>query len=289
MHRLHSHASCRGGIVVAMILLAAAGGSLMPAIAAAENRVHIDAVHSGNPFDPVDTIYVGGDYQFRLWIENQIPVYVFVLTFRVSREGDVGMTYIPQPDGLEHGEEFTVAPGSRMDPPDDVFDLGGVYGYIEEFYGQQQSDAILLSGVSYHSDGLAPGPLEDMIRVHFRVSASYDPQVIGTICIDTTEYGCACDDNIFNSQIVPGFDTPRCWPVRMRCGDPNGDGNINIADVAFMIAYIFRNGPSPDPWQLGDANLDGTLNLGDALYLLYAAFRGGPQPECPENPPMKGD
>ncbi len=284
MSRSQTHRKSTGISIAAMTLATAVvAGLLFPSAAVAANRVHIDAVHAGNPFDPVDVIYVGGDYQFRIWVENDIPVWGFILTYRISREGDIAMNYIPQPDGLPDDEEFTIAPGSRLDPPDEAFDWG-VRGYISDFYGQLQSDVIIVSGASssYESPGLSTGPMQDMIRLHFKVSAQYDPDLAGTICIDTTEYGCACDDNIFNMDIVPEFDTPRCWPVRLRCGDPNGDGRLNIVDVAFMINYIFRGGPAPDPWQLGDANLDGVLNLGDALYLLYAAFRNGPPPECPE-------
>ncbi|MCH7879843.1 MAG: hypothetical protein IH914_11085 [candidate division Zixibacteria bacterium] len=31
------------------------------------------------------------------------------------------------------------------------------------------------------------------------------------------------------------------------CGDANGDGAVNIADVTFLIARIFAGGPPPPP------------------------------------------
>jgi uncharacterized protein (TIGR02145 family) len=31
------------------------------------------------------------------------------------------------------------------------------------------------------------------------------------------------------------------------CGDANGDGSLDVGDVVFMINYLFRSGPAPDP------------------------------------------
>jgi hypothetical protein len=62
------------------------------------------------------------------------------------------------------------------------------------------------------------------------------------------------------------------------CGDANGDGEINIADAVFIINYIFKGGPAPDPVDSGDANDDGAINVGDAVFLITYIFKGGPAP-----------
>ncbi|UCD29676.1 MAG: hypothetical protein JSV03_04125 [Planctomycetota bacterium] len=62
------------------------------------------------------------------------------------------------------------------------------------------------------------------------------------------------------------------------CGDPNGDKAINIADAVFIINYIFKGGPAPDPLCIGDANGDGSINVADAVYLINYIFKGGPAP-----------
>jgi hypothetical protein len=62
-------------------------------------------------------------------------------------------------------------------------------------------------------------------------------------------------------------------------GDANGDGVINVSDAIFLLNYLFRNGPEPDPYALGDANNDGQILVGDAIFLLNYLFRGGPAPE----------
>ncbi len=62
------------------------------------------------------------------------------------------------------------------------------------------------------------------------------------------------------------------------CGDANGDGDLNVGDVVFLISYIFKGGPAPDPECRGDANGDGGTNVGDAVYLIAYVFKGGPPP-----------
>jgi hypothetical protein len=66
-------------------------------------------------------------------------------------------------------------------------------------------------------------------------------------------------------------------------GDANGDEIINVGDPVFLINYVFKGGPAPDPLEEGDANCDGTVNVGDAVYLINHVFKGGPGPciECP--------
>ncbi|MCK4858038.1 MAG: dockerin type I repeat-containing protein, partial [candidate division Zixibacteria bacterium] len=61
-------------------------------------------------------------------------------------------------------------------------------------------------------------------------------------------------------------------------GDANGDGYINIADVVFLIDYIFNGGPAPVPMEVGDVDCDGAVNIADVTYLVAYIFAGGPPP-----------
>ncbi|MFW9842621.1 MAG: dockerin type I repeat-containing protein, partial [Candidatus Thorarchaeota archaeon] len=65
------------------------------------------------------------------------------------------------------------------------------------------------------------------------------------------------------------------------CGDANGDAGISVADAVYVINYVFKGGPAPDPIQSGDANCDGTVNVSDAVYVITYVFKGGPDPCCP--------
>jgi PKD repeat protein len=64
------------------------------------------------------------------------------------------------------------------------------------------------------------------------------------------------------------------------CGDADGSGSVNIADVTFLIARIFGGGPGPVPEAAGDADGDGQVNIGDVTYLIALIFSGGPPPIC---------
>jgi hypothetical protein len=64
-------------------------------------------------------------------------------------------------------------------------------------------------------------------------------------------------------------------------GDVNGDGIINIGDVVYLVTYLYKAGPAPDPLWVGDANSDGIINVGDVVYLISYLYRGGPPPCSP--------
>jgi hypothetical protein len=63
-------------------------------------------------------------------------------------------------------------------------------------------------------------------------------------------------------------------------GDANGDGVINSADVVYLINYLFKGGPAPEPLEAGDVNCDGIINSADVVYLINYLFKGGPPPGC---------
>ncbi|KPL00513.1 MAG: hypothetical protein AMJ91_04320, partial [candidate division Zixibacteria bacterium SM23_73_3] len=61
-------------------------------------------------------------------------------------------------------------------------------------------------------------------------------------------------------------------------GDTNKDGVITFSDVIFLINYLYREGPTPDPPQAGDADSNGQTDLEDILYIISYLFHGGPPP-----------
>jgi hypothetical protein len=63
-------------------------------------------------------------------------------------------------------------------------------------------------------------------------------------------------------------------------GDANGDGAVDAADVIYLVIYLYRNGPPPDPIESGDADCNGVVGAGDIIYLINYLFRGGPPPGC---------
>lgn len=66
-------------------------------------------------------------------------------------------------------------------------------------------------------------------------------------------------------------------------GDVDQDGVIELGDVLYLISYLYKLGPAPDPLVTGDVNCDGIVDLGDVLYLISYLYKGGPPPLCCSN------
>jgi hypothetical protein len=63
-------------------------------------------------------------------------------------------------------------------------------------------------------------------------------------------------------------------------GDANRDGVINIADVVYLINFLFIEGPPPNPFTAGDVNCNDYITASDVIYLINYLFIGGPPPSC---------
>jgi len=61
-------------------------------------------------------------------------------------------------------------------------------------------------------------------------------------------------------------------------GDMTGDGGIDIADVIYLINYLYISGPPPDPLFLGDVDCNDLVDIADVVYLVNYLFVEGPEP-----------
>jgi hypothetical protein len=80
--------------------------------------------------------------------------------------------------------------------------------------------------------------------------------------------GATSDDYV----TIKYFQAPR--------GDANRDGVISPGDLVYLINFLFRESPPPNPLELGDTNCSGYITSGDIVYLLNYLFRNGPPPDC---------
>jgi len=87
---------------------------------------------------------------------------------------------------------------------------------------------------------------------------------------------------VTDSAVPPDSDSQQLYikiePGSFTRGDVNLDGEINSADVTYLINYLFREGPEPMPLESGDVNCDGVINSADVVYLINYLFKGGPPP-----------
>jgi hypothetical protein len=66
------------------------------------------------------------------------------------------------------------------------------------------------------------------------------------------------------------------------CGDINGDWEgPNVADLTYLVDFLFRGGPPPPMMQNADVNgSGGGPNVADLTYLVDYMFRNGPELNC---------
>ena len=68
--------------------------------------------------------------------------------------------------------------------------------------------------------------------------------------------------------------------ARYIAGDANADGIINVADIVYLVNYLYRGGSEPSPAESGDATCDGIVNVADVVFLVNYLYRGGVPPAC---------
>ena len=61
-------------------------------------------------------------------------------------------------------------------------------------------------------------------------------------------------------------------------GDANHDGVVDVADVVFLVNYLFKAGPQPNPKAAGDPNNDCIVDVADVVYLINYLFKQGASP-----------
>lgn len=90
------------------------------------------------------------------------------------------------------------------------------------------------------------------------------------------EYQNMFDYNLYGD---PSLAREGMKPLALR-GDLNADGLIDVGDVVYLINYLFKSGPPPNPMLTGDANCDSLVDVGDVVYLINYLFKSGPAPSC---------
>ncbi len=65
-------------------------------------------------------------------------------------------------------------------------------------------------------------------------------------------------------------------------GDSDYNMSLNVADLTFLVNYLFKGGSAPICSEEGDVNGDGGINVADLTYLVNYLFKGGAAPPaCP--------
>ena len=134
-------------------------------------------------------------------------------------------------------------------------------------------------------DGAAPGLLPGsgpVLKMFFTIPPDAPIGVTNDIALTVINgqgplFGLACGSFTPTNLLNGTISSVLCCQT---AGDANDDGNFNIADVTFGLAYIFQGSLAPSCLDQADANSDGKFNISDVTYGLNAIFSGGPLPIC---------
>ena len=86
-----------------------------------------------------------------------------------------------------------------------------------------------------------------------------------------------------NNSDVDRYPLMSPWNYSTFCGDVNLDDKIDIADLTYLVGYLFQAGPFPMPYLcVGDVNNDSRVNIADLTFIVAYLFSGGqmPLPGC---------
>jgi len=75
--------------------------------------------------------------------------------------------------------------------------------------------------------------------------------------------------------------TMAAYVVEYICGDFDGQPEINILDIVYLINYKYKEGPAPISLESADVNHDTNVDILDIVYLINYKYKNGPEPVCP--------
>jgi hypothetical protein len=259
-----------------------------------ENRVIVDVVRQGQN-QAVKNLYIGQNYEFRVWVENASPVSSLRIAlrnwvsatkgFESATEPGAYFTWLNVggygPSGIGTGHAcVSVIPGCRMYPPEHVWDYSATLRVWEYNMNEISPDTIGFGGTG-NLNGLPAGPLQHMVSIHFRPNLP----VVGqrSLHLDSayiSPFGGVTFYDRDGIKMVPAFSSESPWYIVAVCGDCNADGAVTISDAVYIINFVFKGGLAPKPSGAGDVNCDVDVSIADAVHLINYVFRGGEGPCC---------
>lgn len=153
------------------------------------------------------------------------------------------------------------------------YDVDGIY--VEVVHSEFATDTLDFIGTGGALDSLY-NTGNDWLE--WRYDLSYIPS--GNII--QVRFSFVSDDNYpYDGE---GFyvDDVKVGPIAITVpGDMTGDEQVDIADVFFLINYLFQQGFPPTPLEKADVNCDDAVNSADVVYLVnYLFMEGNPPQEC---------
>lgn len=116
--------------------------------------------------------------------------------------------------------------------------------------------------------------------------SSVNPKYYAEISLDSLQVGRTKVNNWGNYSkimMIPAvvtrtFGFYNYGYAAFKCGDANTTGAVNVADVVYLVSYLYKGGFPPIPLQAADSNADGKIDLADVVFLVSYLFKHGPAP-----------
>ncbi len=107
------------------------------------------------------------------------------------------------------------------------------------------------TGLSLGSDGMFNGTPTDSGTISFTARAE---DGVGSF-----------DEKTYSFFVEPAY----------LCGDVNGDNDVNVADLTYLVDFLFGGGDPPPVEEAADVDGSGTLNVADVTTLVGYLFQSG--------------
>lgn len=127
-------------------------------------------------------------------------------------------------------------------------------------------------------------------RLHLSLDRNFDFAWISAPLLDTT--GSRTDSLEFSERywwkvtaedrtlLVSESAIDSFWTWTL--GDADNSHTVDVADLSFLVDYLFKSGSAPCDLLIGDTDGNCAVNVSDLTYLVNFLLKGGPVPvPCP--------
>jgi hypothetical protein len=94
------------------------------------------------------------------------------------------------------------------------------------------------------------------------------------------------DDGIYTSEVYgwrsdgASANLSTVTFINYICADIDNNGSVDIADLNYLVDYMFTGGPLPAHIASRDLNCSGAGDISDLVFMVDWMFTGGPEPWC---------
>ncbi len=197
-----------------------------------------------------------GTYYDSVWVSAPKAAgspHLLVIAYHMSAADEAAEIYLPKTSAV------IVTRENSGPTPEATFGIFNANGGCMDFDIQEDIPWAFLED----QDGTAPA------SVDFRVNSSGFPR--GTYVDSFFVYSAGAT----NSPQVVEVTMHVFWIY----GDVNWDGELDIADLIYLVFYMFQEGPEPIPARIvGSMDCNPVINIVDLVWLAQYMFQDGPKP-----------